>query len=75
MYISDVNLQLYDKENNRVETYPATGTKFGGKIGKGRKTTASKAYALNDTNNYIEIEYHDIAFSTKKAYCKVILEW
>ncbi len=42
---------MYDKENNKLETYPAD-TKYASSVGTGRKTTASEAYALN--SNYIE---------------------
>ena len=37
---------MYDKENNKLETYPAD-TKYASSVGTGRKTTASEAYALN----------------------------
>lgn len=71
--ISDFNFKLYDKENNKLETYPAD-YKSGGSVGKGRKTTASAAYALNSNSNYIELEFYDNMFNSKPD-CKVILEW
>ena len=71
--ISDWDFKLYDKENNQLETYPVT-TKYGSSISKGRKTTASVAYALNSNSNYIELEYYDNMFSSKPN-CKIVFEW
>ena len=71
--ISDFNFNLYDKDNNKLETYPFD-YKSGGSVGKGRKTTASAAYALNNTNNYIELEFYDNMFNSKPNF-KVIFEW
>ena len=71
--VSEFNFKLYDKENNQLETYPIT-TKYGTSISKGRKTTASVAYALNSDSNYIELEYYDNMFNDK-ANCKIVFEW
>ena len=74
LLVSDtLNFKLYDKDNNKLETYPAS-TKYGGNVGKGRKTVSSEAYALNNENNYIELEYYD-NFLNSKPDCKVIFEW
>lgn len=73
LYISDYNFKLYDKDNNQLETYPID-IKYPGSVSTGRKATASAAFALNDSNNYIELEYYDNMFNDK-ADCKVILEW
>ena len=73
MYISELEFKLYDKENNQLETYPVS-TKYPSTISKGRKTTASVAYALNSDSNYIELEYYDNMFNSK-ANCKVVFEW
>ena len=73
LYISELSFKLYDKENNQLETYPAD-TKYPSNISKGRKTTASVAFALNSNNNYIELEFYDNMFNSK-ANCKVIFEW
>lgn len=73
LYISEMDFKLYDKENNQLETYPLS-TKYPSNISKGRKTTASVAYALNSDSNYIELEYYDNMFNSK-ANCKVVFEW
>lgn len=67
------NFKLYDKDSNKLETYPAD-TKYGGDVSQGRKTTASAAYALNNDNNYIELEFYDNIFNSKPD-CKVVFEW
>jgi hypothetical protein len=73
LYVSEMDFKLYDKENNQLETYPVS-TKSGSSISKGRKTTASEAYALNSDNNYIELEFYDNYFNSKPD-CKVVFEW
>ena len=75
LYISDMlNFKLYDKDNNKLETYPAGSTKYGGSVGQGRKAVSSEAFALNNSNNYIELEFYDNTWNSKPD-CKVILEW
>lgn len=71
--VSEMNFKLYDKDNNLLETYPAD-TKYGSGVSKGRKTTASVAYALNNDTNYIELEFYDNMFNSKPDF-KVIFEW
>ena len=73
LYVSEMDFKLYDKENNQLETYPVN-TKYGSSVSKGRKNTASVAYALNSANNYIELEYYDNVFNNKPD-CKVVFEW
>ena len=74
LYVSDAfNFKAYDKDNNKLETYPAT-LKYGDRISQGRKTTGTVAYALNNDNNYIELEFYDNTFNSKPD-CKVIFEW
>ncbi len=68
-----LNFKLYDKDNNKLETYPVS-SKYGGNVGKGRKAVSSEAFALNNSNNYIELEYYDNTWNSKPD-CKVILEW
>ena len=68
-----MNFNMYDKENNKLETYPAD-TKYASSVGTGRKTTASEAYALNSNSNYLELDFYDNMFNGK-ANCRVILEW
>lgn len=74
LFISSSEFNLYDKDNNKMETYPATGTKYPTNVGTGRKTTASLAFALNNSSNYIELDYYDNMFNNKPD-CRVILEW
>lgn len=73
LLISDFNFKLYDKNNNALESYPIT-VKDATKIGTGRKTTASEAYALNNPNNYIELEFYNNMFDSK-SIGTIILEW
>lgn len=72
--VSAMNMKTYDKENNLLETYPASGTKYGSSVGTGRKSNAVIAYALNNSENYIEVEYYDNMFNSS-ADCKFALEW
>ncbi|MBQ9625006.1 MAG: DUF4352 domain-containing protein [Clostridia bacterium] len=73
LYVSEMSFKLYDKSNEQLETYPVD-TKYASNISKGRKTTASVAYALNNSENYIELEYYDNMFNSKPD-CKVVFEW
>ena len=73
LYVDEMHFKLYDKENNQLETYPVS-TKYGSSVSKGRKATASEAYALNSDNNYIELEFYDNMFNNKPD-CKVVFEW
>lgn len=74
LYVSSLNFKVYDKDNNQLESYPATNTKYGGSVAKGRKATASVAYALNNDDDYIEIEYYDNMFHSNPD-CKVEIRW
>ena len=74
LLVSDMlNFKLYDKDNNKLDTYPAS-VQYGGNVGKGRKTVSSEAFALNSQDNYIELEYYDNPFNSKPD-CKIIIEW
>ncbi len=73
VFISDIDFRAYDKANFALETYPIS-VKYPSKISTGRKTTASMAFALNNDENYIELEFYDNIFSSK-ADVKFILEW
>lgn len=73
LLVSSLNFKLYDKDNNILETYPAD-TKYGGSVGTGRKAVASEGYALNNENNYVELDFYGNMFNSK-ADCRVILEW
>lgn len=72
--VSELNMKVYDKENNLLESYPADGTKYGSSVGTGRKSNGVDAYALNSDENYVEIEFYDNMFNSS-ADCKFVLEW
>lgn len=72
--VSDFNMKAYDKENNLLESYPATEQKYGNSVSMGRKSNGVIAYALNSDSNYVEIEYYDNVFNSS-ADCKFVLEW
>ena len=74
LYIFSSYFKLYDKDNNAMETYPAIGTKSPSNISVGRKTSASEAFALNNSNNYVELEYYHNMFDSK-SIGTVVLEW
>ena len=74
LYISSMDMKVYDKDSNILETYPATEEKSPSAVGKGRKGNGVLAYALNNDNNYIEIEYYDNIFNSTSD-CKVQVEW
>ena len=73
VFISSNNFKVYDKDNNALESYPAS-IKYGESISTGRKTDASMAYALNNDQNYIELEYYDNMFNSKYD-CIFKVEW
>lgn len=74
LLVSDMNMKLYDKENNLLETYPATEEKFGSSVGTGRRSSGVEAYALNSKENYVELEFYANMFNSKSD-CTFILEW
>lgn len=73
VYVSDMDFRAYDKANNVLETYPSD-VKYPTSISMGRKANAEVSYALNNDNNYIELEFYDNSFNSK-ADAKFILEW
>ncbi|MBE6835948.1 MAG: DUF5067 domain-containing protein [Ruminococcaceae bacterium] len=72
--VDEMNMKAYDKDNNLLEDYPATEQKYGSAVGTGRKSNGVIAYALNNENNYIEIDFYDNMFNSK-ADCRFVLEW
>lgn len=72
--VSDINMKVYDKDSNLLESYPATEGKYGSSVGTGRKSSGVAAYALNNENNYIEIDFYDNMFNSK-ADCRFKIEW
>lgn len=63
---------MYDADGNVLETYPAD-TKYASAVSPGHKSSGQMAYALNNSTNYIEAEYHDNMFMASDL--TVILEW
>ena len=41
--VSDMNMKVYDKDSNLLETYPATEGKYGSSVGTGRKSNGVAA--------------------------------
>lgn len=74
LLVSDLNMKVYDKENNLLESYPATEEKYGSSISLGRKGSAIDAFALNSDSNYAELEFYDNMFNSSPD-CKFVLEW
>lgn len=74
LFISDMVMKLYDKDNNALETYPSKLEKSAPSVSKGRKGSGVLAYALNNKNNYIELEYYSNMFNSS-ADCKFVLQW
>ncbi len=62
-----------DKDNNILDTYPVT-TEYPTSIGTGRKAKASEAYALNNSDNYIELEFYD-NMCNSNSDCVFKLNW
>lgn len=71
--IFDSHFKAYDSEGNLMNTYPVS-VDYAGGVGVGRKTKGQMAYALNDDNNHVELEYFDNMFNSKKD-CLIVLEW
>lgn len=71
--IFDFHFKAYDSNGNLMETYPVS-IDYADGVGIGRKTKGQLAYALNDDNNYIELEYFSNMFNSKKD-CLIVLEW
>lgn len=74
LLVSDMNMKLYDKENNLLEDYPAVEEKYGSSVGTGRKSNGVEAFALNSSDNYVELELYSNIFNSKSD-CRFILEW
>lgn len=75
----ELNFKLYDKDKNNLETYAVDYISIGesfqlpSNINIGEKATVKQAYALNNSNNYIELKYYDNLFMEPIA--TIILEW
>ena len=73
LYISDYDFKVYDKDNNNLETYPAD-TKYSSSVGVGRKSSGEMALALNNNNNYMEVEFYDNMWNSSSD-CIFKIEW
>lgn len=65
--IQDLHFKAYDASGNILESYPSTEIKHAQNISKGKKCTASMAFALNNDSNEVELEYYDNMFDKKAA--------
>ena len=59
--ISDWDFKMYDSDGNVLETYPVD-VQYASAVSPGHKSSGQMAYALNNSDNYIEAEYHDNIF-------------
>ncbi len=65
LVISDSHFKAFDKDGNELEVYPQKNLFEPGEIGAEGTHTASVAYAFNNAENYIEIDYYnDISSET-----------
>lgn len=58
--ISFAYFRAYDDSGNSLELYPSTETKSSLNISAGKKHSASIAYALNNGNNKITLDFYEI---------------
>lgn len=67
LFISDSNFKVYDKEGNILESYPISSEKVSKSISKGKKCTASAAYALNSKSEDIIVEFYPNILDSKPS--------
>ncbi|MGG5460190.1 DUF4352 domain-containing protein [Clostridium sp. B9] len=73
--VFDSNFKIYDDSGKILERYPAGSNKFPQAISRGKKCTASMAFALNNESNNLEIEFYENMFSDKsECIFKVVAE-
>lgn len=72
LHIGDFDFSMYDADGEVLETYPVD-TKYAQAVSVGHKSSGQMAYALNNSQNYIEAEYHDNMFMGSDF--TIILEW
>ena len=70
--ISSWDFSMYDADGNILDTYPAD-RKYAKSVSPGHKSSGQMAYALNNSSNYIEAEYHD-NFLTSSDFT-IELQW
>ncbi len=66
--IGNTHFKAYDKRGKELKQYPQNGMFEPSEIGESGVFTASVAFALNNDNNYLKIEYYnDTASKTPDA--------
>lgn len=63
--IGNTHFKAYDKRGKELKQYPQSGMFEPSEIGESGVFTASVAFALNNDNNYLKIEYYNDTASKK----------
>lgn len=63
--IGNTHFKAYDKRGKELKQYPQIGMFEPSEIGESGVFTASVAFALNNDNNYLKIEYYNDTSSKK----------
>ena len=63
--IGNTHFKAYDKRGKELNQYPQNGLFEPSEIGESGVFTASVAFALNNDNNYLKIEYYNDTASKK----------
>lgn len=63
--IGNTHFKAYDKRGKELKQYPQIGMFEPSEIGESGVFTASVAFALNNDNNYLKIEYYNDTASKK----------
>lgn len=74
--VSYLYFRTYDKDGNALTVYPDTSVKATTNISQGKTATASCAYGLNSSDNFITVDFYDITMqSMNKSECTFNLTW
>ena len=63
----------YDNNGLKLEIYPSTEATYGGSVSTGKKVVVKEAYALNTSDNFIELEYDDDFYGNEEV--SFVLKW
>lgn len=74
LYINEYDFKVYDADSNSLEDYPIYDIKYSDTVGVGRKSSGEMAFALNNSSNYLELEYYDNVWNSSSD-CIIKLEW
>lgn len=74
LYISDYDFKVYDADNNSLDDYPIYDIDYSDSVSVGRKSSGEMAFALNNSRNYLELEYYDNMWNSSSD-CIIKLEW